>query len=245
MKNGVVLLLVLYATAITQNRLPALAIGSVKPVATNRIVHPVVDPKGFSMTTSLANAVLWAYEIHHYQLSGGPPWAHRTYYEIEGRTQEPATPKEMRALLQGLLANRFQLKFHRETKELPVYALIVGGSGPKLQIANDTCGSEGCIDVGPGEFIARYATMDSTAATLSDLLDRPVLDRTGLNGRYDFRMKFDHSLVKPYDGQPAVPPDPGAPNLFAAIQAFGLRLEPQRAAVEIFVIDSAIEPSPN
>jgi uncharacterized protein (TIGR03435 family) len=245
MKSAVVLLLAVYAVAIAQNRLPAFELTTVKPAATNRIVHPAVDPKGFRMTTSLANAVLWAYEIHDYQLSGGPSWAHRTYYEIEGRTQEPATPKEMRALLQGLLANRFQLKFHRETKEMPVYAMVVGSSGPKLQVARDVCGEDGCIDVGPGEFIARYATMDSTAATLSNLLDRPVLDRTGLNGRYDFRMKFDHSRVKPYDGQPAVPPDTGAPSLFVAIQDFGLRLEAQRAAVEVFVIDSAIEPSPN
>ena len=87
--------------------------------------------------------------------------------------------------------------------------------------------------------------MASNAATLSDLVDRPVLDQTGLEGRYDFRVKFDPTLIKPCDGQPATSPGTDNASIFSALQELGLKLEPRRAAVEIFVIDSAVEPSPN
>ena len=220
-------------------------VASVKRATTNRYVPPAVDPERFRIVATLSNAILWAYDIHSYQISGGSTWMTRDYYQIEGTTQTPATPKEMRAMLQMLLADRFKLKVHRESKDMPVYALITGASGSKLQSANEPCGSTGCIDVGPGEFRARSATMVSTAATLSNLVDRPVLDMTGLDGRYDFRMKFDPTLIKPYDGQPAPRPAADDPSIFVAVQDLGLKLEPRRARVEILVIDSATEPSVN
>jgi uncharacterized protein (TIGR03435 family) len=220
-------------------------VASVKRATTNRYVPPAVDPERFRIVATLSNAILWAYDIRSYQISGGSTWMTRDYYQIEGTTQTPATPKEMRAMLQILLADRFKLKLHRESKEMPVYALITGASGSKLQSAKEPCGSTGCIDVGPGEFRARSATMVSTAATLSNLVDRPVLDMTGLDGRYDFRMKFDPTLIKPYDGQPAPRPGADDPSIFVALQDLGLKLDPRRARVEILVIDSATDPSVN
>jgi uncharacterized protein (TIGR03435 family) len=220
-------------------------VASVKRATTNRYVPPVVDPRRFHIVATLSNAMLWAYEVHSYQISGGLPWMSRDYFEIEGRTQTVATPQEMRTMLQGLLAARFKLKVHRESKEMPIYALITQGTRSKLQTPNGACSVNGCIDVGPGELVARWATMESTAAALSGMVDRPVVDMTGLNGRYDFRVKFDPTLIKPYDGEP--PPRPGAddPSIFVAIQDLGLKLEPRRAAVEIIVIDSATQPSVN
>jgi uncharacterized protein (TIGR03435 family) len=109
----------------------------------------------------------------------------------------------------------------------------------------ETCGEDGCIGVKPGEFFARYARLDSIAVTLSNMVDRPVLDQTGLAGRYDFRMKFDPMSIKLYDGQPTVSSSPDAPSIFVAIQDLGLKLEPRRAAVEILVVDSAGEPLPD
>ena len=220
-------------------------VASVKRAPTNRYVPPAVDPQRFRIVATLSNAILWAYDIRSYQISGSSTWMTRNYYQIEGTTQTPATPKEMRTMLQMLLADRFKLKVHRESKDMPVYALITGNSGSRLQSAKDACGLNGCIDVGPGEFRARAATMASTAATLSDLVDRPVLDMTGLNGRYDFRMKFDPTLIRPYDGQPAPRPGADDPSIFVAVQDLGLRLESRRAAVEILVIDSASEPAVN
>ena len=127
---------------------------------------------------------------------------------------------------------------------MSIYALIVGKSGPKLDSATTACGQDGCIDVAPGVFIAKDATMASTAATLSNLVDRPVLDQTSLTGRYDFRMKFDNSSVKPNGMAPPSTVTEG-PSIFVAIQDLGLKLEPQRAAVEVFVIDHAEKPDAN
>jgi uncharacterized protein (TIGR03435 family) len=179
-------------------------------------------------------------------LSGGLPWIHRDYFEFEGRTQDPATRKEIQTMLQTLLADRFKLKLHRESKEMSVYALVTGTSGLKLQISDDRCGRSICgMNVGPGELIARYATMADIAATLGNMVDRPVLDETGLDAHYDVHMKFDPILIKPYDGQPIVPPSTDAPSIFVAIQDLGLKLEPRRAAVEVLVVDSAAEPLPD
>jgi uncharacterized protein (TIGR03435 family) len=148
-------------------------------------------------------------------------------------------------MLQTLLGDRFKLKAHRETRALPVFVLIVGTSGSKLQIPNATCGDDGCIDVAPGMLIARDATMASMAATLSNMVDRPVLDRTGLAGRYDVRLKFDPSSQKRFDGQETPNTATDDPSIFAAIQDLGLKLEPQRASVEILVIDYAEKPDSN
>jgi len=86
--------------------------------------------------------------------------------------------------------------------------------------------------------------MNSIAVTLSNMVDRPVVDETGLASRYDFRMKFDPSSVKGYDGQP-IAPTIDAPSIFVAIQDLGLKLEPRRAAVEILAIDDAEKPEAN
>jgi uncharacterized protein (TIGR03435 family) len=153
----------------------------------------------------------------------------------------------MRTMLQTLLADRFKLKLHRESKEMSVYALTIGTSGLKLQKSDDSCGARPTCGMGvaPGRLVAKYATMAALAATLGNMVDRPVLDETGLDAHYDFEMKFDPTLIKPYAGQPTVTPSADAPSIFVAIQDLGLKLEPRRAPVEILVVDSANEPLPD
>ena len=230
-------------------------VASIKPSPTNQYVPAVVGPERFMIVDTLAGAILWANDIQidaGYKVSGGEPWVHRDYYQIEGKASASATTKELRAMLQTLLADRFKLKLHREAKEMGVYALVLGNSGPKLQSSTETCGvttgsefqQNGCIGVAPGEFFARYVRMDSIAVTLSNMVDRPVVDETGLAGRYDFRMKFDPSSVKGYDGQP-ITPSIDAPSIFVAIQDLGLKLEPRRSAVTILMVDSANQPLPD
>jgi bla regulator protein blaR1 len=230
-----------------QNQPLAFEVASVKPA--KEYIPAVVDPQRFWIVDTLAGAILWANDLvdRGYKLSGGPPWIHRNYYQFEGRTKSPVTTKEMRTMLQTLLADRFKLKLHRESKEMSVYALIIGTSGLKLQISQDQCGRSICgMGVGPGEMIARYATMADVAATLGNMVDRPVLDETGLDAHYDIHMKFDPTSVKLYDGQPIGGPSIDAPSIFVAIQdQLGLKLEPRRAAVEILVVDSAAEPLPD
>ncbi len=203
---------------------------SVKRSPKNQYVPVTVNPQRFWAVMDVAGAILWANDLvdQGYKLSGGPQWIHSKYFEIEGRAKSPATKKEMQSMVQSLLADRFKLKTHRETKQMPVYALVVGRSGSKLKVSTESCAEDGCIGVAPTEFFARGAKMDAIAATLSNMLGRPVLDQTGLDKRYEFRMKFTDTA-----------------NIFAAIQDLGLTLETRRAPVEVIVVDSASEPALN
>jgi uncharacterized protein (TIGR03435 family) len=155
------------------------------------------------------------------------------------KTAAPATQKEMREALQTVLAERFKLKLHREARETPIYALTSGNPRTRLAASKEPCSNDGCIDVAPGILSARYVNMSSIAATLSNILDRPVIDQTGLDGRYDFRLKFDPTLQKRFDGQTAANNATDDPSIFAALQDLGLKLEPRRTAVEIVVVDAA------
>jgi uncharacterized protein (TIGR03435 family) len=210
-------------------------------------VPAALDPQRFRIVTTLAGAILWANDIfdHNYKLPGGPQWIHRNHYQIEGKAQAPATKKEMQAMLQSLLADRFKLKLHRESREMPVYALVLANAGSKLPSSTESCGENGCIGVAPGDFFAKSAKMEDIAATLSNMLDRPVLDRTGLSERYDLRMRFDPNSAKLYASEAAGRPRSDAPSIFVAVQDLGLRLEARRAPVEILVVDSASEPNPD
>ena len=149
-------------------------------------------------------------------------------------------------MLQALLEGRFHLKAHHETKELPVYTLIVSKRGPKLADARDSslCNGNGCFGVGNGVVLASGGTMDRTAEVLTQLVDRPVLDRTGLAGHYDFQLHFDQSSVKPAVAGLASAPTDG-PSIFGAVEELGLKLEPTRAQVEMLVIDSVERPTPD
>ena len=231
--------------AIAQNQSTTFEVGSVKRSTTKQYDPPFVTPQRFHIVATLVDAMSWAYDVRGYQITGGPQWVTRDYFQIEGTTEAPATLTQMRSMLQRLLHDRFTLTLHGESRERRVYFLLTVASGSKPPVATNECGfdSGGCINVAPGEFVAMYATMNSTAAILSNLVDRPVLDRSGLDGHYDFRMKFDPSTTRVYAGQPASRVGPDAPSIFAALQDVGLKLEPRRAPVDTLVIDSAQAPS--
>jgi len=229
----------------TQNQRPALKVVSVKSARANRFVPVEVNPKSFRTVMSLANAIDWAYEIHDYQLSGGPDWLRREYYKIEMKTAARATKTEMRELLQTVLAERFKLRSHREPREMSVYGLTIETRGTRLQTSNGPCAEDGCIDVAPGILRVRNADIASIAATLSNMVDRPVIDQTGLAGRYDFSLKFDPTFQRRFDGQTVANNPTDDPSIFTALQDLGLRLEPRRTYVEVLVVDQAEKPDAN
>jgi uncharacterized protein (TIGR03435 family) len=166
---------------------------------------------------------------------GGPGWFDTEPFDISAKADGPASNDELRRMVQTLLAERFQLKFHRETKEQPVYALVVGKGGPKLQAAK----SEGRgVGIGVrGRLNGNGADMKTLASVLADRLSRSVVDRTGLKGFYDFLLTWTPDEVQA--------DDPG-PSLSTAIQEqLGLKLESTKAPVEMIVIDHAEKPSNN
>lgn len=242
---------------------------SIKPAETGSN-HPMVrlafSPAGFAANgVSLQELIRDAYGVQDSQISGGPAWLQSARFDIEAkipasvadelRNADPAQvfPGPL-AMLRTLLADRFKLAVHRESKELPVYVLSVAESGPKLQEAKPgeigpvaTIGRSGPAGggrmmVGQGMLTAQAVPIAEFAHILSVQLHRPVLDKTGLTAKYDISLQWtpgptqlpdlngadnDHSI-----------PAPSASALTAAIeQQLGLKLQPQEGMVETIVID--------
>jgi uncharacterized protein (TIGR03435 family) len=151
-----------------------------------------------------------------------------------------ATPSEesIRQMMQALLADRFKLKLHRQTKDMPVYALVVGKNGPKLK--RSALDAKSSATISNGQIIFSRVALPALAYNLSQMLDRPVLDRTSLSENY-----YDFKLEWTPDGSPPAPGS-NASSIFTAVQEqLGLKLESARVPQEILVVDHAERPSEN
>ncbi|MGB2591192.1 MAG: M56 family metallopeptidase [Candidatus Acidiferrum sp.] len=224
-------------------------------------------PSGFSaINVTLPMLVRAAYGVEYNQISGGPDWLNSAAFDVEakvdssvavqlGRLSAAQLKFARQRMLQTLLADRFKLTLHSETKELSIYVLGVAGGGPRLQEAKpgDTY-SDGLKGLdgrpaGPhymvlrsGEFTAQTQPMSSLARVLSRVLSRPVLDKTGLTGNYDFALQWTPDASQ---GAPT-PVESSASSIFSSIQEqLGLKLETQSSPVEVLVIDNAKQPSDN
>lgn len=203
-----------------------------------------------------------AYEVHEFQIEGLPKWAESERYDIKAKTDEdpPAIDaqhidpvklqvlkeqhKKMELRLQALLAQRFALKLHRATKEMPVYVLSQAKSGAKLNAAKapDDFANSG-VNIHNGNLIATNLTIEDFTQTLSGQTDRIVIDKTGLAGRYDFTLDW----IRDDRTAERVPANaPVGPSLFTALQEqLGLKLSADKAPAEVLVIESVQKPSPN
>lgn len=196
-----------------------------------------------------------AYDLRTFQILGGPAWLDADRYDISAKNdaalkdlskEQRAT--EMRRRLQTLLADRFRLKVHRETREWPEYALVVAKGGPRLKEPDSGIGDG--ISTDCGLMKGTRTTISNLAMVLSRQVGRPVLDQTGLGGRYDFEMSY-----APDNGCGSRPPDgvtiighslTDRPSLFTVIQEqLGLKLQSIKGPVEVIVIDRAVKPEPN
>jgi uncharacterized protein (TIGR03435 family) len=194
----------------------------------------------------VGDLIRWGYNLKAYQVSFAPSVSPPdVYYDIFAKAEGYALPtrEEFRQMLQTLLADRFKLKVHRESKEMPVYALVVGKDGPKFkESAPDATFS------GYGGVNGRNQYMKQTKATMEDLTDslgifadRPIVDRTGLTGTYDYRIEATPDF-RLHGGSE----DLSDISVFAAVQEqLGLKLEPQKALIEILVVDHIEKPSAN
>lgn len=190
--------------------------------------------------------ITFAYDVRDHQISAGPSWFDTERYDIvaKGPIDHP-TVAQNRQMLQTLLADRFQLRLLRETKELPEYALVVEKNGPKLHQPE---GAGNGMRIGRGRITTQAISMDHFAGNLGKLLGRTVVDKTGLQGNFAFTLEWTPDASQPMGvlgPSPAVPDDSG-PSIFTALQEqLGLKLEPQKGPVEIFVIDHVEKPSEN
>jgi uncharacterized protein (TIGR03435 family) len=207
-----------------------------------------------NVTLKLMIAV--AYRVKNDQIAGGPAWIENDRFDMNAKAERPSSVEDLHVMLQNLLAERFQLQFHRETKELPVYALQVDKGGAKLQPHEAQSAGDPWIDVAfaPPKMTwhAKFAPMAYFAWRLSLMLDRPVIDQTAIKGGYDFDLAFSPEMrgagPAPPDGPllNGAPMDTSGPTIFEAIrQQLGLKLERQKGPVDIMVIDHVEKPVEN
>jgi uncharacterized protein (TIGR03435 family) len=247
------------AQAPPRPRFDAFEVATIKPTdpnPTGRWIRMQSANRFQAHNHAVRTLIAAAYDLSPQAISGGPPWVDSDRWDILAKTPGEVRPDldEQMAMLRRLLSERFQLAFHREPKELSIYTLSVAKGGPKLK---ESTLSPDATPEGPPPLIfalsptgarlpARYATMAEFASVLQrSPLDRPVVDRTGLTGRYDFDLEFapDERL---WGGAVPRPEKSDQPDLFKAIQEqLGLRLEATRGPVDALIIDRVERPSEN
>jgi uncharacterized protein (TIGR03435 family) len=252
-------------------------VASIKPDKSGSIVETMLfTPGGFTARGATVQMLIReAYGVEVNQISGAPSWLNSGKYDIEAKV-DSSVAEELRKLspherkvegdrmLQALLAERFKLTLHRDTNNLPVYALMIAKNGPKLQESKpgDTYpngfkgpdgheGMHGLLFTGKGQLTGQGVPIAILTQVLSEQLGRTVLDKTGLMSEYDFTLQWmpDVSQAPPV-GQQETDSTPShessGPSMFTAIQdQLGLRLESKKGPVEVLVIDHVERPSEN
>lgn len=195
-----------------------------------------------------------AYNVRDFQISGAPSWAATDRYEINAKAADAnVTRDDMKPMLQALLADRFRLVIRRETKDAPVYELVVAKGGPKLKESESTGERGDRVRMGRGMVDAAQAGMPTLTNMLSNILGRAVIDKTGLTKRYDFKLEWtpDESqggLIRQVhpDAPPAPPVDSSGPSIYTALQEqLGLKLENTKGPVELLIIERVEKPTEN
>lgn len=198
------------------------------------------EPGSVTMrNVNLRDCIQWAWDVKDYQVAG-PDALNTNKYDISAKAGQRASLPEMRQMLQTLLQERFHLQLHRESKEMSVYELVVLKSGPKLHKADP--GGNTDMRGGNGSFQFRNTSMEQFADDLSGLaaVARPVLDRTGIPGNFDFELNFGGA----YDMKLTLNGAAGSPSLFTLIQEqLGLQLKTGRGRIEQIVVD-AVDKAP-
>jgi uncharacterized protein (TIGR03435 family) len=199
-----------------------------------------VGPAGVTYTNVLLRGCIrTAYGVESYRIVGGPDWFASERYDIVAKAASAAPKAQLMRMLQTLLEERFKLRVHRETQDIPIYALVVRKNGLKLHAGKE----DGDTEVGGAAHLidSRGMTMKFLAGVLSQSTQRlgqPVLDMTGLTGVFDITLDF-----APDDA--AAASDNAAPDLFTALRGLGLTLEPRKSPMEVIVVDHAERPSGN
>jgi uncharacterized protein (TIGR03435 family) len=244
---------------------PAFEVATIKPVdpgaGKGRYIVMQGTDRFVAKAYTLKLLIAAAYDLNPREISGGPDWADSDHYDILAVTPGETRPShdEQMAMLRVLLAERFKLSFHREPKEFSIYALEVIKGGPKYghgdgpglkpsaAAATDPPALISTVYPDHLHLPARNATMADFVSLLQRaVLDRPVVDKTGLTGRFDFDLTWAADETQFGGEVPVAPADTQAPPLFTAIQEqLGLRLEAMRGPVEALVVDAVERPTAN
>jgi len=255
---------------------PKFEVASIKPAAPDaRGMFVRMNPGGRVDITNmtLRELIILAWQIQPNQLSGGPPWLASARFDISAKSETPPKQGEFPLMLQSLLEERFQLQIHRETKELPLYALVLARKDGKLGPGLKETTASSCTQPDPTKPLpppdpskppprycgnmmmqARQLTaigspIDRLVQPLSRMVARTVVDKTGLTGKYDITLEWGQDeapAVQTTSDSPLPPADVQGPTIFTALQEqLGLKLDSRKGPVEVIVIDRAEKPSEN
>ncbi len=253
---------------------PAFEVASIKPTAPGGRGMGIGFRPGARISAQnvpLRFLIQVAYDVKEFQVISGAPWTNAERYDITAKGEDGAPQSQIKLMLQALLADRFKLIFHRETREMPVFFLMAAKGGIKLlepkegscvtpdptapppapgQPPPKYCGN---MRISPQDFNGAKISMMQLTTFLSDVLGRTVIDKTDFKGTFDVHLEFvrDQALASGIlgngpGGAETAPADSPGPSIFTAVQEqLGLRLESGKGPVEVFVIDSAEKPSEN
>ncbi len=245
---------------------PSFEVATIKPnnSGANQMQALVIRGRNFATRASSVQDLLsFAYNVQSKQIVNGPAWVGSDRFDIDALPDAEGVPstQQIRVMIQKLLADRFKLTFHKEQREMSAYVLEVAKAGPKLTF-NESKGNLPGLGFRP---VPEGVTLSAGNATMSDfagflqimVLDRPVVDRTALTGKYDLKCTFTPDDSQFNGHPPRIPPAAGAdgaaktetaaaPSLYEAMQEqLGLKLTPEKTAVDVIVIDHVEKPSPN
>jgi uncharacterized protein (TIGR03435 family) len=265
-----------------QTQLPAVRpefeVASVKPNASgsnNLLMRPPVDGRFTATNVTLKMLIALAYKVRQLEISGGPTWIASDRYDVNAKAADSnVSADQSRLMIQKMLEDRFRLMVHRETKEMPVYALLPAKNGLKIRDSKEgecvavasisprastpdqpftpVCGS---FIVMPTGLDGKDISMAQLANSLSGIVGPPVIDKTGYAAGFDFHLEFTRDVTATQPNFPpaagdkglaATPGDTSGPSIFAALQEqLGLKLEATKGPVEVIVIDHAEKASVN
>jgi uncharacterized protein (TIGR03435 family) len=229
-----------------QTPAPAFDVASVRPAAPvddrgvkTRPHHVHTTPGNVVMRNiGMTEAIQWAYNVESYQV-GGPAWMQETRFDIVAKAADPATDDQMRVMMQNLLASRFQLTVHRETKEMAGMALLLGKGGSKMKASEDE--GESVFEGGGNNkpiIHMRRMSMHEFAALLSEPMHKPVIDLTEIKGTFNFTLDASNYVPpEPAPGQPRERDDETYMVLRALQDQLGLRLEPRKLTIDMVMVD--------
>jgi uncharacterized protein (TIGR03435 family) len=235
---------------------PSFEVATIKPTGED-LVGAAYGMQGrvFSTrNTSLTYLIAYSNDMQQNQIIGAPAWADSEKFDIKAQPDTPGQPnhQQLNSMVQKLLIDRFQLTFHHEKRELPAFVLVLEGATPKIAKSDDnSAASPEFSGHGFGSIVVTNSTITDFVHMLQVLvLDRPVVDQTGLTGKYNFTLtwtpddsQYFRTGMKPV--QPSATADT-PPDLFTAInQQMGMRLRPARVPVDVLVIDHVEKPSAN
>lgn len=258
--STIVVLLAAFGAALSQTKTDAPArlefeVASVKPSppgAQGGGIKPLPGGQTYVATNMPAGVMIrLMYHLNGSQISGGPDWLDKDRYDVDAKADGPHTIDELHVMFQNLLVDRFKLRFHYETKVLPAYEMVVDKSGPKMTENHNPENFD--IPIQPrgfGNIQATHCSMSYLSWAASQVLNKPVIDKTGLTGYYDFKLEFTPELppdvIARAEAEGRTIPQANGPDIYTAVrEQLGLRLDSHKEPVQVMVIDHVEKPTEN